>query len=130
VFHRLLGPTFDPATEGEVVLLDVEFDAALIEPTAPAATVEQALVVFQGDGVYTHPLAAIVANQWIPFVAESLVVADFRDALGRTPDMSRNGAVVYFGIRRRSTHQATGDLTVVHTIGDLYVFIRSRPGPE
>lgn len=86
--------------------------------------------MFQNEEVYTHPLGAIVANQWIPFFAESLVVADFRDAMGRTPDMSRNGALVYFGIRRRSTHQATGDLTVIHTIGNLYVFIRSRPGPE
>ena len=101
-----------------------------MEPAAPAATVEQALVVFQNGAVYTHPLAAIVANQWIPFFAESLVVADFRDAMGRTPDMSRNGAVLYFGYRRRSTHQGSGDLTVVHTIGNLYVFIRSRPGPE
>ena len=131
VFHRLLGPTFDPATQGEVVSLDVEFDAALASPAAPAATVEHALVVFQNGEVYAaQPLAAIVANQWIPFFAESLVVADFRDAMGRTPDMSRNGALLYFGYRRRSTHQGSGDLTVVHTFGNLLVFIRSRPGPE
>ena len=87
--------------------------------------------MFQKGEVYAaDPLSAIVANQWIPFVAESLVVADFRDAMGRTPDMSRNGALLYFGYRRRSTHQASGDLTVVHTIGNLYVFMRSRPGPE
>lgn len=128
--HRLLGPTFDPATQGEVVSLDVEFDAALVSPAAPAATVEHALVVFQNGEVYAHPLVAIVANQWIPFFAESLVVADFRDAMGRTPDMSSNGATLHFGYRRRSTHQESGDLTVVHTIGNLYLFIRSRPGPE
>ena len=130
VAHRLLGLTFDPATQGEVVSLDVEFDAALVSPVAPATTVEHALVVFQNGVVYTHPLVAIAANQWIPFFADSLVGADFRDAAGRTPNMSRTGDTLHFGYLRRTTHQGSGDLTVVHTIANLFVFIRSRPGPE
>ena len=128
--HRLLGFEFEPSSQGEIVAIDLEFDAALVAPMAPQAQVEHAWVVFQDGEIYARAFAPIVYNLWTNFHAENLTAADFRNALGRSPDWSRSGTALRFGFRRRSMSEAGVNTTVVHTIANLNLFVRSRPGPE
>ncbi|HZL85033.1 MAG TPA: hypothetical protein VFD07_06600 [Candidatus Krumholzibacteria bacterium] len=130
VVHRLLGFEFEPSSQGEIVAIDAEFDAALVAPTAPQAQVEHALVFFQDGEIYARAYAPIVANQWTIYIAENLTAADFRDALGRSPDWSKGGTTLRFGFRRRSMTEPGVTTTAVHTMANLNLFIRVRPGPE
>jgi hypothetical protein len=128
VTHRLLGAGFEPAAQGEIVAIDAEFDVALVSPQAPQAQVEHSLVIFQDGEVYERGFSPIVANQWTPFIAENLSASDFRNGQRQSPLWSRAGTSLAFGFRRRTTNAGTDTATVVHTIANLNLYIRSRPG--
>ena len=130
VVHELLGQVFDPETQGEIVELDAEFDAALLSPPEPLAEVEHALVVLQEGTVYSHPFAPIARNQWSTFLGEKLTAADFRNDLGQSPDWTRAGTTVSFGIRRSTRNALADSILIVHTMASLNLFVRSRPGAE
>lgn len=130
VVHELLGQVFDPETQGEIVELDAEFDAALVSPPEPRAAVLHALVVMQEGSVYAHAYAPIARNQWLTFLGEKLTAADFRNELGQSPDWTRAGTTPSFGIRRTTLNAQADSVLIVHTMANLNLFVRSRPGAE
>jgi len=130
VTHRLLGAEFDPATQGEIVAIDAEFDVALGSPPAAQAQVGQSLVVFQDGEIYEFPMAPIVANSWSPCIAEHLSASDFRNSQHQSPLWTRAGTPLTFGFGRRTTNVSDTSSTIVHTIANLNLYIRSRPGAE
>jgi hypothetical protein len=130
VAHRLLGFEFDHAAQGEIVAMDVEFDAAIVAPVARDEAVSQEVVLLQNGRTYAHAFAPIVANRWVPFVAENLAAADFRDSLGLAPDWSNTAPSWRLGYRRATINSLSEPESVVHTLANLNVFIWSRPGAE
>jgi hypothetical protein len=116
--------------QGEIVAIDAEFDAALVSPPAPPARVEHSLVIFQDGEAFERAFAPIVANPWSPYIAENLVATDFRSAHGTSPRWSRAGTALTFGFRRRTTNAGGVPTTIVHTLANLNLYIRSRPGAE
>lgn len=126
VTHRMLGVQFDPATQGDIVSIDAEWDVALLDGPE-GAQVEQGWVVFQGGDVFLQVYPSFTFRTWTTFTSLNMGETNFSNEHGERPDFSRQGGPIQFGYWRRTTNPGTTDMAVAHGMDAILLSIVSLP---
>lgn len=133
VFHKYLGETYDPSTQGAILEIDYSEDQIKFPGSLPGS-IGRGLILMQ-DGVTYRTLIdfAFSNSTWQTFFLTALTADDFVDDVGgpgtNHPDFSASGNPIQFGYWRSNTI-VNGFGTVLHGIDNFSVVILSVPEAE